>query len=230
MKWRSLDETTPGTEIRSLGEIYAERKELIARYVPSETQAVHIRTISGLKTIRLAKNVLPVGSKAPAFELKDQNGTPVSSTGLLSGGRLVICFFRGRWCPFCVGQLEAMNLFLPQIEQAGASLVAISPQTVQQSFFMVDQHKLRFLLLSDAGNQLARQFGLVYRVPDEQEAIYRRAVVNLPFANGDSSWELPIPATFILDRDGTTLYSSADEDYTHRPEPLEILQQLNPRA
>jgi peroxiredoxin len=230
MKWRSLDETTPGTEIRSLGEIYAERKELIARYVPSETQAVHIRTISGLKTIRLAKNVLPVGSKAPAFELKDQNGTPVSSTGLLSGGRLVICFFRGRWCPFCVGQLEAMNLFLPQIEQAGASLVAISPQTVQQSFFMVDQHKLRFLLLSDAGNQLARQFGLVYRVPDEQEAIYRRAFVNLPFANGDSSWELPIPATFILDRDGTILYSSADEDYTHRPEPLEILQQLNPRA
>ena len=107
-----------------------------------------------------------------------------------------------------------MNLILPQIEQAGASLVAISPQTVQQSFFMVDQHKLRFPLLSDAGNQVARQFGLVYRVPDEQQAIYRRAFVNLPFANGDDSWELPIPATFILDRDGTILYASADEDYT----------------
>ncbi len=74
-----------------------------------------------------------------------------------------------------------------------------------------------------AGNKVARQFGLVYRVPEEQQAIYRRAFVNLPFANGDESWELPIPATFILDRDGTVLYASANEDYTERPEPWEIL-------
>ena len=115
---------------------------------------------------------------------------------------------------------------LPQIDLAGASLLAISPQTVQQSFFMVDQHKLRFPLLSDAGNKLARQFGLVYRVPEEQQAIYRRAFINLPFANGDDSWELPIPATFILDRDGTVLYAAANEDYTERPEPSEILLRL----
>ena len=76
------------------------------------------------------------------------------------------------------------------------------------------------------GNQVARQFGLVYRVPDDQQAIYRRAFVNLPFANGDESWELPIPATFIVDRDDTILYASADEDYTQRPEPQEILHQL----
>ncbi len=219
MKWRSLEESTPGTDTRSLRDIFAERKELIARYVPPETQAVHARVIAELKEKHLAESVLAVGSKAPSFELKDHNGKLVSSADLLSQGRLVICFFRGRWCPFCVGQLEAMNLILPQIEQAGASLVAISPQTVQQSFFMADQHKLRFPLLSDAGNQVARQFGLVYRVPDEQQAIYRRAFVNLPFANGDDSWELPIPATFILDRDGTVLYASANEDYTERPEP-----------
>jgi peroxiredoxin len=229
MKWRSLEESTPGTDTRSLGDIYAERKELIARYVPPETQTIHLRVIAELKQKRLAENVLAVGGKAPAFELQDHNGKFVSSTDLLHKGRLVICFFRGRWCPFCVGQLEAMNLVLPQIEQAGASLVTISPQTVQQSFFMVDQHKLRFLLLSDAGNHVARQFGLVYRVPDEQQAIYRRAFVNLPFANGDDSWELPISATFILDRDGTILYASADENYTQRPEPREIARQLTPR-
>ena len=89
---------------------------------------------------------------------------------------------------------------------------------------MADQHKLGFPLLSDAGNQVARQFGLVYRVPDEQQAIYRRALINLPFANGGDSWELPIPATFILDRDGTVLYASANEDYTERPEPADILR------
>jgi peroxiredoxin len=229
MKWRSLEEFTPGTDTRSLGDIYAERQELIARYVQPETQAIHLRVIAELKQKRLAENVLAVGATAPAFELQDHDGTLVSSADLLDKGRLVICFFRGRWCPFCVGQLEAMNLVLPQIEKAGASLVTISPQTVQQSFFMADQHKLRFPLLSDAGNGVARQFGLVYRVPEDQQAIYRRAFVNLPFANGDNSWELPIPATFILDRDGTVLYASADEDYTQRPEPREIVHQLTPR-
>lgn len=229
MKWRSLEESTPGTDTRSLRDIYAERKELIARYVPPETQSVHARVIADLKAARFSEKVLRVGSKALDFELKDHNGKTVSSTELLNKNRLVICFFRGRWCPFCVGQMEAMNLLVPQIVQAESSLVAISPQTVQQSFFMVDQHKLRFPLLSDAGNQAARQFGLVYRVPNDQQAIYRRAFVNLPFANGDNSWEMPIPATFIVDRDGTILYASADEDYTLRPEPLELLQQLSAR-
>jgi peroxiredoxin len=226
MKWRSLEESTPGTDIRSLHEIFAERKQLIAKYVPPETQAVHARVIAELKGNHLAASALALGTKASPFEINDHNGKPVSSTNLLSRGRVVICFFRGRWCPFCVGQLEAMNLILPQIEQAGAPLVAISPQTVQQSFFMADQHKLRFPVLSDSGNTVARQFGIVYRVPDDQQAIYRRAFVNLPFANGDDSWELPIPATYILDGDGTVLYASADEDYTERPEPAEILVQL----
>jgi peroxiredoxin len=122
--------------------------------------------------------------------------------------------------------MEAMNLILPAIEQAGATLAAISPQTVQQSFFMRDQHKLRFPLLSDAGNQVARQFGLTYRVPPDQKAIYQHAFVNLPFVNGDDSWELPVPATYILERDGTVLYASANEDYAERPEPEDIVRFL----
>ena len=230
MKWRSLEESTPGPDTRSLRDILSGRKELIVRYVPPDIQAVHARVIRELKEDSFAEKLLGVGAKVSAFKLEDQNRKLVSSADLLSQGRLVICFFRGRWCPFCVGQLEAMSLLAPQIEQIGASLVAISPQTVQQSYFMVDQHKLRFPLLSDAGNQVARQFGLVYRVPDDQQAIYRRAFVNLPFANGDDSWELPIPATFIIDHDNSILYASADEDYTQRPEPQEILQQLSSRG
>jgi peroxiredoxin len=227
MRWRSLEESSPGTDTRRLREIYAERKELIAKYVPAETQAIQAQAVAELKQRNLAANILPVGAKAPQFELQDHNGKVIRSTDLLAHGRLVLCFIRGRWCPFCVGQMEAMNLVLPQIEQAGAILAAISPQTVKQSFFMHDQHKLRFPLLSDAGNKVARQFGLTYRVPAAQEAIYRRAFVNLPFTNGDDSWELPIPATFIVDRDGTILYASANEDYTERPEPVEILNSLH---
>jgi peroxiredoxin len=97
---------------------------------------------------------------------------------------------------------------------------------VKQSFFMHDQHKLRFPLLSDAGNAVARQFGLTYRVPEYQEAVYRRAFVNLPLVNGDESWELPFPATYIVEHDGAVSYVSADEDYTERPEPGEIVRIL----
>jgi peroxiredoxin len=227
MKWRSLEESAEAKDFRSLREIYAERKAMIAQYVPAETQAIHLRAVGELKTQRLAENALAVGSKAPGFELPDHHGKPVSSADLLGKGRLVICFLRGRWCPFCVGQMEAMNLIVPQIEQARASLVAISPQTVQQSFFMHDQHKLRFPLLSDAGNRVARQFGLVYRVPDYQQSVYRSVFINLPFTNGDESWELPIPATYVLDQDNTVLAAWASEDYTERPEPEEILKSLS---
>lgn len=226
MKWRSLEESGPSTDLRSLREIYTERKELIAKYTPSETQKVHAEAVAELKQRLLAANILAVGGKAATFELQDQDGNVVRSVDLLAKGRLILCFIRGRWCPFCVGQMEAMNLIIPQIEQEGATLVAISPQTVKQSYFMHDQHKLKFPLLSDAGNKVARQFRLTYRVPAAQEAIYRRAFVNLPFTNGDDSWELPIPATYIIGRDSTILYASANEDYTDRPEPADVVRYL----
>jgi peroxiredoxin len=226
MKWRSLEESPTSSDARPLYEILAERKILIAKYVPLETQAIHTQAVAELRLRNIAATVLPIGAKAPAFKVPDHEGNVVSSSELPAKRKLVLCFIRGRWCPFCVGQMEAMNLVLPQVERAGAALVAISPQTVKQSFFMHDQHQFRFPLLSDAGNKVARQFGLTYRVPASQEAVYRRAFVNLPFTNGDDSWELPIPATYILDRDGTIVYVSANEDYAERPEPAEIVRVL----
>jgi peroxiredoxin len=226
MKWRSLEESAAGPDVRPLREIFAERKDLIAKYVPAEIQAIHSRAIAELNEKKIGDISLSAATKAPVFQLQDQNAKPVSSADLLAKGHLVICFIRGRWCPFCVGQLEAMNLIVPQIQRAGSSLIAVSPQTVSQSFFMADQHKLRFPLLSDPGNHVARQFGLVYRVPDYQEAVYRRVFINLPFANGDESWELPVPATYILNRNGSVVFSSVNADYTERPEPAEILSQL----
>jgi peroxiredoxin len=226
MKWRSLPESAPGADMRPLREQFAERKELISKYVPAEAQAVHARVIAELKHSGIVDRSLRVGAIAPMFELRDQNDQLIRSAEVLSESRLVICFFRGRWCPFCVGQLEAMNFVLPEIQQARATLVAISSQTVKQSFFMTDQHKLRFPLLSDAGNQVARQFGLVYRIPQDQKSIFERSFINLPLANGDESWELPIPATYILERDGRVAYSVANPDYMERPEPMEIVEQL----
>ncbi len=226
MKWRSLEESAPQVEARPLREIYAERKELIAKYIPNEIQAIHSRVVEGLKQSGASDRALQVGTRVPAFELPDHNGTLVRSSDLLANNYLVICFFRGRWCPFCVGQMEAMNAIVPRLRELRTSMIALSPQTIQQSYFMAEQHKLGFPLMSDAGNNVARQFGLVYRVPEYQQEIYRRAFVNLPFANGDDSWELPIPATYILGREHEVLYRSANADYTERPEPTDIVQFL----
>ena len=88
---------------------------------------------------------------------------------------------------------------------------------------MHNQHKLGFPLLSDAGNQVARQFGLVYRVPAYQQEMYARSFVNLPFINGEPSWELPLPAIYVIAQAGTVLYRDADPDYTVRAEPLEVV-------
>src|SRR2546427_252942 len=227
MKWRSLEESDSKQESRSLQDIYAERKALIAKYVPAEIHDVHSRVIEELRQSCVVNRALQVGAPAPAFELPDQNGKLVASSSLLATGRLVICFIRGRWCPFCVAQLEAMNAIIPTVKEVKASLVAISPQTVHQCYLMADQHHLQFPLLSDEGNIVARQFGLVYRVPEYQQEIYQRAFVNLPFLNGDSSWELPIPAVYFLGQQDSAeisvLYASQNPDYTERPEPGEIM-------
>jgi peroxiredoxin len=227
MKWRSLEESASGTEPRSLAEVFAERKELIAKYVPADVQAIHERAIAEIRDSGIAERTLQAGNKAPDFELPDQNGMPVRAADLLQKGKLVVCFFRGRWCPFCVGQLEAMNTVYSQIKALGALLVGVSPQTVHQCYLMADQHRLRFPLLSDAGSKVSRQFRLVYRVPPYQQQIYERAFVNLPFANGDNIWELPIPAVYVIDQNSTIQYASANPDYTERPEPAEILQVLS---
>jgi len=235
MKWRSLDESTPVSQTRSLREIYTERKTLIAKYVPVDIQAVHSRVVAELKQSGIAERALKPGSEVPPFELPDQNGKLVRSSDMLARGPLVICFIRGRWCPFCVGQMEAMNAVTPQIKALGALIVAISPHTVHQNYLMADQHKLQFPLLSDAGNKMAKQFGVAYKVPEYQQEVYGRAFVNLPFVNGDSSWELPIPTTFVLDQQQSAgvgarapriLYTSANPDYTDRPEPADILRFL----
>ena len=223
--------SVPIREARRLSEVYAERKEQIARYVPADVQAANARVVRELAESGIADGVLKTGGKAPQFELSDHNRNLVRSSGLLERSRLILCFFRGRWCPFCVGQLEAWDAVYPQLRESGADLLAISPQTPHQSYLMADQHRLRFLLLSDAGNQVAKRFGLVYRVPEYQREIHQRAFINLPLANGDPSWELPIPATFIVDRSSTILYSAANPDYSERPEPRAVLDflQLLPR-
>lgn len=240
MRWRGLDEAAPEQHL-TLKEALDERRELMERYVPAETQALHRSVVDALRGA--AGSALQVGSTAPQFELEDHNGTVVglhrqsaagatpkaeagATPALLENGPAILLFFRGRWCPFCIAQLEAWNRLVPAISRAGIALAAISPMIPHQSSLTHDQHRLVFPLLSDTGNRVARQFGIMYSVPEEQRKVYRRTFVNLPFVNGDESWELPIPATFAVGRDGIIVYSHVDADYTKRPEPLEVLAEV----
>jgi peroxiredoxin len=221
MKWRGLEEAKSGLGHATLKAALDERRELMEKYVPADSLAINRRAVDELRASRMLDRILGAGAAAPSFELPDQDGTAINSAALLASGPLVILFLRGRWCPFCVATVEAWHEAVPQVRAAGAALVGISPQTVHQSYLMHHQHKLGFPLLSDAGNTVARQFGLVYRVPASQQEMYARTFVNLPFINGDSSWELPVPAAYVV-RDSKVIFAAADPDYTVRTEPLEV--------
>jgi peroxiredoxin len=226
VRWRG---SNPELQTPAYVTLRARLEEITAntrQYVPAEKLAITERAIEELRRSGIAERALLGGAQAPEFELADGNGKLFRSAEALARGRLVVSFYRGRWCPYCVAELESLRDVLPEIEAAGASLVAISPQTQKQTYFTADQHELRFPVLSDPGNAVARQFGLVYRLPQELERLYRAIFINLPLANGDQSWELPFPATYILECDGTVLYAFADADHMRRAEPAELVERL----
>jgi peroxiredoxin len=198
-----------------LDEITANTRNL----VQAERMAVGERAVRELFDSGIEDKILPVGATAPEFTLKDATGRPIRSADLLALGPLVIKFFRGRWCPYCITELEAWRDLHDRLREAGALLVAMSPQTQRQSDFMVGQHTLPFPVLSDPGCAVAEKFGLAYTIPDYHRDYYRSVLVNIPFINGDQSWRLVLPATYVLARDGRVVYAEAHADFRVRPEP-----------
>jgi peroxiredoxin len=194
--------------------------------VQPERLAISEQAVADLFSSGIEQQILPVGAKAPEFALPDASGRLVRSSDLLALGPLVIDFFRGRWCPYCMTELEAWRDLYPVVRESGALLVSISPQTVRQSDFTASQHGLPFPLLHDSHCDVAQQFGLTYKVPPFHQNYFRSILVNVPFVNGDESWLLPLPATYVLGQDGTVLYAEAYADFRVRPEPGEVLKHL----
>lgn len=197
--------------------------------VQPERLAVVDKAAKELVSSGIAEHALKVGDATPQFELPDGDGMMWRSAELLASGPLVVLFYRGRWCAYCNAQLAAMQEVHQKIALAGASLIAVSPQTQKHSYMTRDMHKLRFPLLNDAGNQVARKFGLVYRLPAELQAMYESIMTKLPGYNGEQSWELPLVATYIVQPNGKILWVKVDADWRQRPEPEEILQAFNQR-
>ena len=191
--------------------------------VPRDRLAIIDHAIEELKNSDCAAGALKPGDRAPQFELPDGDGRIWRSEDLLRTGPLVVVFYRGRWCAYCNAQLVGLQKLHKHITAAGALLVAISPQTQKHSYMTRDMHALRFPLLSDSGNQIARKFGLVYRISPELQAMYESIYTKLPGYNGDQSWELPQSATYIIQPDGIISFARVDADWRQRCEPEDIV-------
>jgi len=202
-----------------LDEITANTRKL----VQAERMAVGERAIADLFATGIEDRILPVGATVPEFALRDSNNKLLRSVDLLETGPLVIKFFRGRWCPYCVTELEAWRDLYGRIREQGAVMVAIGPQIQRQSDFMVGQHGLPFPVLTDANNEVAEKFGLVYTVPEYHRDYFLSILVNIPFVNGETSWRLPLPATYVIGKDRKVLFAEAHADFRVRPEPEEVL-------
>ncbi len=205
-----------------LDEITANTRHL----VQAERLAVGERSIAELFETGIEERILPVGATAPDFTLKDSSGKTVRAADLLEIGPMVLKFFRGRWCSYDATELETWRDLYGQLRERGALLVAVGPQVERQSDFMVMQHGLPFPVLSDPGNRLAEQFGLVWTVPEYLQSYYRSILVNVPFVNGDESWRLPLPATYVIAKDRKILFAEAHADFRVRPEPEEAMAAL----
>lgn len=174
----------------------------------------------------IAEKSLKQGDKIPAFSLPNAKGELVASDTLLSKGSLVINFYRGGWCPYCNLELRAYQDVVPEITALGAQLVAISPNLPDNSLSSIEKHSLSFDVLSDIGNKLSRQFGLVFTLDEQLHPLYKQFNIDIAAFNGDESYELPIPATYVVNSDGVIELAFVDADYSNRLDPGEVIAAL----
>src|SRR5438132_368796 len=194
--------------------------------VPPEIHPIMERATRELIASGLAQRALKAGDKAPDFTLPDPNGRAVSSAALLADGPLIVSFYRGVWCPYCNLELQALQEALPKFREFGANVVAISPQTASNSRKSIRTNGLEFPILSDAHNNVAAAFGLRFTLPNYLVDLYKQLKNDLPAFNGDVSWTLPMPARYVIARDGTIVYAEVNPDYTLRPEPSDMIPSL----
>jgi len=206
-----------------LGELIEQLKQML----PAEQFAVFDQDARQLAENHPSPLKLTVGDKAVAFELPNPQGERIALQTLLEKGPVVLTFYRGVWCPYCNLQLKTYQEILPQISEAGASLVAISPMTPDNSLSMQQQNQLQFHVLSDVGNRISRAYTTVFK----NGAAPVQAMTDLGYDfygfYDDESGEIPVPATFVIDQQGVICFaSSRGGDYRDRTEPNELLAAL----
>lgn len=199
------------------------QKTAIDDMAPAEALSILENSVAAVGDSGIVGRAIGVGDQAPAFTLPDPTGDTVALTDLLTRGPVVVSFYRGGWCPFCNLELRALQAVLPELTAAGAPLVAISPQTPDESLTTKEKAELDFHVLSDGGSGTIRRYGLVYQVDDAAKEVLAGFGNDLLRINGTDTWELPVPATYVIDTAGTVTYAFADADYRRRAEPADIV-------
>ncbi len=210
----------------SLADRIGETVEKFMSALPEDEAQTVAGSFEKLYASQVAETALTVGDIAPDFTLPNVTGQPVSLYEVLKRGPVVVSFYRGGWCPFCNLELHALQLRLPEIRALGATLIGISPETPDMAMAAIDEHQLEFEVLSDLGNKTARQYGLLFTVYEEMRPLYLKWGLDVPASNGDDSWELPVPATYVIDSNALIRAAHTDKDYTRRMEPEQIVATL----
>lgn len=205
-------------------------KENNMKKLPPDTAEVILKDIEIRAKSGITKNALKTGDKMPEFQLSNAVGSKVYSDELLHHGPMIVSFYRGAWCPYCNLELAAYQEALPDILDVGAQLVAISPELPDTSISLVEKHALKYEVLSDLNNDVARDFGLVYRVEDKILRLYEKMGIDLAKAQGNESFELPFAATYIIDSDGTIIEEFVNYDFTQRMDPYDAIEIIKTRA
>ena len=193
--------------------------QMVREKTPPHVMPTIEATTKRLKESGLEEHALQTGQTMPDFELPDATGEIIRSAQLRSQGPLLIMFYRGGWCPFCNLALRAFQERNAEIKTRGVTLLAISPQTPDHSLTLQEKHSLQFSVLSDAGNKVARQFGIVFALDPGLKTVQEQFGVDIPAYNGDRTFELPVPATFLVSTDGKVLKSYVEADYMQRLDP-----------
>ncbi len=200
-------------------------KEL-AKQVPQEVIEAFGKSIEDLKSKKIEEKVIKIGFSMPYFSLPNAKNEIVSFTELLKKGKMVIAFYRGSWCPYCNLELKVFQENISKLTEKKATLVAISPQSPDNSLTIIEKHNLTFEVLTDKDNTFAKQLGIVFELQDFVLPYYEALGINLSNFTINNDNSLPIPAVFVVDENGKLIYKFADANYMNRLDINELLKSL----
>lgn len=222
-----IEKSTTDEKALSLTEQLAQRAEMSAGKTPAEKRKIMVKAIEDLKASQVMKTALKKGDKIPHFKLRDVKKGPVTSQDLLKKGPLVLVFYRGGWCPYCNLQLRDLQSHLKEIKAQGAELVAISPEAPDETASTVQKQELGYYVLSDRYGGVGKAFGLMYELPKDLIGVYEKFGIHLDQTNGNKKWELPLAATYIVNKKGIIEYAFVEADYKLRAETKDIIKKLS---